>query len=108
LADGLVNQGLWIGPEVSTEAGLNLHEYVLGIKLADGSEQQIDAKHPNGHARAGLYWLVNFLSEQRIGLYKGQYVITGSYAGLLKLPMSQELVLTYGDLGKFSIQFVTR
>lgn len=105
LADGLVNQGVWFGPELSQELTGDLTKFLLTIQYSDGQQETKEAKHPNGHPRSGLYWLVNFLSEQGIGLHRGQQVITGSYAGLLKLPMDQTITLSYGDLGSFFIQF---
>lgn len=105
LADGLVNQGVWLGPQLPQESENNLTEFLLTIQHSDGRLETKAAKHPNGNPRAGLYWLVNFLSAQGIGMIKGQQVITGSYAGVLKLPMHQAITLSYGELGKFMIQF---
>jgi 2-keto-4-pentenoate hydratase len=105
LADGLVNQGLWLGPELPPETELDLTHFLLKIQYPDGRVETKAAKHPNGHPRAGLYWLVNFLSMQGIGMRRGQQIITGSYAGVLKLPMDQVITLNYGDLGTFKIKF---
>jgi len=105
LADGLVNQGVWLGPELSRKSECNLAAFLLSIQYPDGQVETREVKHPNGNPRVGLYWLVNFLSIQGIGMRHGQQAITGSYAGVLKLPMSQILTLGYGELGKFSIQF---
>lgn len=105
LADGLLNQGVWLGPELSINSTQNLTEFLLKIQFADGKIETKQARHPNGNPRAGLYWLVNFLSAQGIGLRAGQQVITGSYAGVLKLPLGQLISLRYGELGEFSIQF---
>lgn len=105
LADGLVNQGVWFGPELPAEFNGDLAEFQLTIKNADAQLETKTAKHPSGNPRSCLYWLVNFLSEQGIGLRKGQRIITGSYAGVLKLPIGQKITLSYGDLGKFTIQF---
>lgn len=106
LADGLVNQGLWLGPELKLSDSSDLSQFDLSIGFADGRVEAQAGRHPNVHPRAGLYWLVNFLSEQGIGLRQGQQIITGSYAGLLKLPMDEEITLTYGNLGCFTVRFV--
>lgn len=105
LADGMVNQGVWLGPKLSQKTEHNLTEFLLTIQYPDDRLETKIAEHPNGNPRAGLYWLVNFLSTQDIGMYQGQQVITGSYAGVLKLPMHQAITLSYGDLGSFVIQF---
>jgi 2-keto-4-pentenoate hydratase len=105
LADGMVNQGVWLGPELSQRAEHNLTEFILTIQYSDGRLETKVAEHPSGNPRVGLYWLVNFLSTQGIGIYQSQHIITGSYAGVLKLPMHQAITLSYGDLGRFLIQF---
>lgn len=113
LADGLVNQGLWLGPELSATAGRETGHFALSVVIAQDEHGPSDplqkaAVHPNGFPRAGLYWLVNFLSAQGIGLTRGQYVITGSYAGVLDLPFQQTCQFHYGDLGQFALQFTAK
>ena len=105
LGDGLLNQGVWLGPELAENTAHNLAEFLLTIEYADGQLETRQAKHPNSNPRAGLYWLVNFLSAQGIGMRKEQQIITGSYAGVLKLPFGKVINLRYGDLGEFSIRF---
>ncbi|MEL4430128.1 hydratase [Shewanella mangrovisoli] len=113
LADGLVNQGLWLGPELLAPAEIETGHFALSVEMAASGQQasetlQKAAVHPNGFPKAGLYWLVNFLSAQGIGLTRGQYVITGSYAGVLDLPLNQHCQFHYGDLGQFGLQFVAK
>ncbi|WP_445947387.1 hydratase [Shewanella sp.] len=111
LADGLVNQGLYLGPHINypQEGGLSLVEaFELEVTQGTGTIAQsrcYSAKHPNNNPKAGLYWLVNFLSQQGIGISAGQQVITGSYAGVLDLPLDQEIHFRYGELGQFKLQF---
>jgi 2-keto-4-pentenoate hydratase len=105
LADGLVNQGLWLGPEINVSATTNLSGFELRLSSDKGLAEVIAGCHPNTNPRAGLYWLVNFLSEQGIGLRRGQHIITGSYAGLLKLPMGEKITICCGDLATYTIQF---
>lgn len=113
LADGLVNQGLWLGPELLAPAEIDTGHFALSVEMAHDEQQQSEtlqkaAVHPNGFPKAGLYWLVNFLSAQGICLTRGQYVITGSYAGVLDLPLNQHCQFHYGDLGQFALQFVAK
>jgi len=105
LADGLVNQGLWLGPELKKSTELDLSAFTLSIRVGGEEKEALTAQHPNGNPRAGLYWLVNFLSQQGIALRRGQQVITGSYSGVLKLPVEQLVTLGYGKLGEFTLQF---
>jgi 2-keto-4-pentenoate hydratase len=111
LADGLFNQGLYLGPAI--EPALlctpgSDSAFDLELHLADGTLINKAAVHPNQNARAGLYWLVNFLSARGIGLSAGQVVITGSYAGVLDLPFAQNIRFQYGHLGQFELRFVAK
>lgn len=113
LADGLVNQGLWLGPVLNPQEDLETSRFELSVDIANGEHQQSDtlqksAIHPNGFPKAGLYWLVNFLSAQGISLTQGQYVITGSYAGVLDLPLAQNCHFEYGALGQFDVTFIAK
>lgn len=108
LADGLVNQGLWLGPVLNPSEGLEMSRFELSVSIQDGETLQKTGIHPNGFPKAGLYWLVNFLSAQGIGLTQGQYVITGSYAGVLDLPLAQVCDFEYGALGQFSVTFTAK
>jgi len=108
LADGLFNQGLFLGPEIQPVSGFVGSEFSLQLTFSDGRVQGFNAVHPNHQPRAGLYWLVNFLSANHIGLLAGQAVITGSYAGVLDLPFGEDIQFQYGDWGQFRLRFVQR
>ncbi|RVU33589.1 hydratase [Rheinheimera riviphila] len=108
LADGLFNQGLFLGPELQPTPGFDGSEFALQLTFNDGRVQNFNAVHPNQQPRAGLYWLVNFLSANNIALLAGQAVITGSYAGVLDLPFGEDMRFQYGDWGQFRLRFVTK
>jgi 2-keto-4-pentenoate hydratase len=102
LADGIVNNGLWLGPMLS---GPDIAAFALSWQVAGGDTQTADARHPDGHPRTPLYWLANFLRERGVGLMAGQAVITGSYAGVLTLPMGQRTQFDYTGLARFEVEF---
>lgn len=104
LADHMFNAGLVLGPRIaSPDAAPASMTITLSV---DGAEvEQHPGIHPNGHAKAGLYWLANFLREQGLALAAGQHVITGSYAGYLDVPANRDLELAYGDLGVLKLRF---
>ncbi|MGW9066839.1 2-keto-4-pentenoate hydratase [Achromobacter animicus] len=104
LADHMFNQGLVLGPRISSpDAAPGCMTITLKV---DGVEvEQHAGIHPNDRPKAGLYWLANFLREQGLGLTAGQHVITGSYAGFLDVPANKEVELTYGDLGVLKVRF---
>ncbi|WP_052749243.1 fumarylacetoacetate hydrolase family protein [Rheinheimera mesophila] len=99
LAAGLFNQGLYIGPAIATDS--IPHHFELELDYA-GQPQQFAAQHPNLDPLLPLYWLVNHLSAQGIGLKQGQWVITGSYAGVVQVPANTKLKLQFGSFGQIS------
>lgn len=107
LADGLVNQGLFIGPPVDGQLAAQASEF--GISLAyEGHHSNHKGRHPNGPPRTPLYWLVEFLRSRGQGLVAGQAVITGSYAGVLEVPLNTAVTLVYEGLGEMQVSFSAR
>lgn len=102
LADGLVNNGLWLGPELAAPEAA---AFELRWQAGNEPAQIAQARHPNGQPRAPLYWLANFLRERGPGLKAGQAVITGSYAGVLTVPAGQALKFDYAGLARFEVEF---
>ncbi len=107
LADGLLNQGLLIGPEINPSVSA-LDKMAICVRLQDGRETTLEGKHPNGDPRAPLYWLAEFLRSRGQGLQAGQAVITGSYAGSFELPLDQETAIQFGDLGRLAVRFTQK
>jgi 2-keto-4-pentenoate hydratase len=105
LADGVVNNGLWLGPELGTA---DVAAFELTWQIAGEPAQKVEARHPNGDPRTPLYWLANFLRERGIGLLAGQAVITGSYAGVLTLPFGKRTQFDYAGLARFEVEFRNR
>jgi 2-keto-4-pentenoate hydratase len=107
LADGLVNQGLFIGPQIDSELACNASEFAInvfhGIDVSDHH-----GKHPNGNPRAPLYWLAEFLRSQGQGIVAGQAVITGSYAGVLEVPLNTNITIEYAGLGTMEVSFTAK
>jgi 2-keto-4-pentenoate hydratase len=102
LADGIVNNGLWLGPELG---GPDVSAFELTWQVAGETAQTAEATHPNGDPRTPLYWLANFLRERGVGLLAGQAVITGSYAGVLTLPFGKRTHFDYAGLARFDVEF---
>lgn len=99
LAAGLFNQGLYIGPALLPQCFPQEFELVL---QHSGEQHQFAAIHPNQDPLLPLYWLVNHLSSQGIGLKQGEWVITGSYAGVLQVPADTPIQLQFGDFGQIN------
>ena len=58
---------------------------------------------PDARADHALHVL---LRERGLGLQAGQAVITGSYAGVLELPLGRQLQIGFGALGILPIRFI--
>jgi len=99
LADCLFNQGLYIGPSIELDDAFAASEMELNLSGPGIEPQTFAGKHPNGLPQTPLYWLVNFLSEQGVGIKAGQQVITSSYAGVIEVEPGQPFKLQIGDLG---------
>lgn len=105
LADGLFNQGLWLGP---TLCGPEQASFTLTLTQSDGPVVTHNASHPNDNPRAPLPWLVNFLRAQGVPLTAGQVLITGSFAGVLELPFGSDIHWQFGDEPAFQLRFCPR
>ena len=105
LADGLLNQGMLLGPEIKDA---ELERFTVRVRTQEGDERVLEGRHPNGNPRAPLYWLAEFLRGRGTGLKAGQAVITGSYAGSFDVPAGQDVVVQFGELGCISVRFTTR
>jgi 2-keto-4-pentenoate hydratase len=111
LADGLFNAGLVMGPRVqlgedATPADLPV-EFTVSLTRAGHDTVSLAGRHPDRSALGPIVWLVNFLRVRGLGLHAGQAVITGSYAGVLELPIGCELHIGFGDLGTLPILFLS-
>jgi 2-keto-4-pentenoate hydratase len=107
LADGLVNQGLFVGPQVATDLAKAASHIDITLSYAQNI-QHFAGKHPNIMPRAPLYWLVEFLRQQGVDIEAGQAVITGSYAGLIDVPLNTDIRVKYAGLGEMDVHFKAR
>ncbi|QQC67978.1 2-keto-4-pentenoate hydratase [Paraburkholderia ginsengisoli] len=111
LADGLFNAGLVIGPRVELLDGTTLAnlpvEFPISLTRTGQNTVSFAGRHPDRSVLAPIVWLVNFLRVRGLGLHAGQAVITGSYAGVLELPIGCELHFGFGDLGTLPILFLS-
>ena len=105
LADGLVNQGLFIGPEVDADNARGASSFTVTMTCANGELIERQGQHPNTHPRAPLYWLAEFLRSRGEGIVAGQAVITGSYAGVIEVPLNTDIQIDYAGLGSMQVSF---
>lgn len=108
LADGLVNQGLYLGPQVDAEAARKTMAMPIRIHVNGRVHSELAGQHPEGLPRTPLYWLAEYLRGTGRGLKAGQAVITGSYAGSFNLPVDQAVSMVFGELGCLQVTLVAR
>ena len=111
LADCISNQGLFVGPLVA--GGLDaplagFHFEIAGTSADPAFAFEKDGRHPDGHPLNPLTWLANFLASRGAGLQAGQIVTTGSYAGMIDVPLRIPLSIRFGDLGEIAVEFRQR
>jgi 2-keto-4-pentenoate hydratase len=106
LADSINNQGLFVGPRIPNPFELSLDAFKITIDAPSGAIISYDGRHPNGHPVQPLLWLANFFSGRgEDALKKGMIITTGSYAGVLEMPMDTPLTIAYEGVGKMQVVF---
>ena len=109
LADGLVNQGLFIGPEIDKALAFSASNVQLSIKQTedngDISEQNFEGVHPNPLPQLPVYWVVNFMTKRGTTFKKGEAFTTGSYAGLVEVDFDKKTDINYAGIGSYSVTF---
>jgi 2-keto-4-pentenoate hydratase len=78
------------------------------MTCANGEIIERQGQHPNTHPRAPLYWLAEFLRSRGEGIVAGQAVITGSYAGVIEVPVNSAIKIDYAGLGSMEVSFTPR
>lgn len=108
LADGLLNQGLFLGPEVDPELADEASELTIAVHTRSAAPQHHKGRHPNTRPRAPLHWLAEFQRRRGRGLKAGDIITTGSYAGVLEVPLEEPVRIQFGELGEISVSFKAR
>ncbi len=105
LADHLSNQGLLVGPVMRVDPVEIPGEFPIAVEACGAVLMKRDGRHPDGHPLRAFRALVQFLTRQGEGLTKGQVFITGSYAGVLHLPIGKAIRVGFGDMGILDVEF---
>ncbi|MFZ6846999.1 fumarylacetoacetate hydrolase family protein [Undibacterium sp. RuRC25W] len=105
LADGLFNQGLFLGPEIDLPAAQQAQEIAITLRVQNQDQQVFAGRHPAPHPLAPLYWLTDYLRQQGIGLRAGQAIITGSYAGSPDVPLNTDIQVQFAEFGSIEVHF---
>jgi len=103
LADFIANQGLFVGPAVDAPWDRALEGFPIAVHAGGVLLTSVDGKHPDGHPFKPLVWLANYLATRGDHLRAGQVVTTGSYAGIIDVPLDSPLTFAYGDFGQLAV-----
>ena len=104
LADCMLNQGVFIGPEINKAAAISTSS--VKITVTQGDEvRELDGKHPNERTIDGLVWLVNYMGKRGVGLSAGAAIITGSFKGIVNMAFDVETTIAYEGLGEYKVTF---
>lgn len=107
LADCLVNQGMYIGPELDRESVLAAAN--IDITITQGTHVQTFAgKHPNPLPQLPIYWLINFMTRRGVDFLAGEAIITGSYCGIAEVDFNQLTTIDYAGLGQYQVEFIAK
>ncbi|ALQ07971.1 MULTISPECIES: hypothetical protein [Pseudoalteromonas] len=106
LADGLSNQGVYLGPKVDIKKVYESSNIHITVKQGDRESNHI-GKHPAHLPQEPLYWAINFLAANGFELKTDQIFITGSYNGVMELDINEVTSIKYEGLGEFKVEFVS-
>jgi len=104
LADGMVNQGLFLGPEIEKSKAYAASAIRITFDQASG-KQEMDGTHPNELPYKPVQWMINFMSQRGISFKAGEAFITGSYKGIVEVDFNQETAINYEGLGEYKVTF---
>lgn len=104
LADCLVNQGIFLGPEINLEQAYQAANFNISFTQGDNA-QKFAGKHPNQSPIKPLYWLINYMGKRGVSFKAGQVIITASYAGVVEVDFEKITEIEYEDLGKYTVTF---
>jgi 2-keto-4-pentenoate hydratase len=107
LADAYNNLGLLVGPPIPNALDRPLETLHVTITGGGRTIHDRDGRHPSGHPLKALSWLVQFLNGRGQGLKAGEVVTTGSYAGIVEVPVGVPLRVQLGDLGVIEVELIT-
>lgn len=104
LSDCLLNQGLYIGPELDRAKAYQASEINITVSQ-HGKTRTFAGVHPNASSYKAVYWLINYMSKRGVDFTQGQAIITGSYAGIVDVDFDAPVDIEYEGLGSYQITF---
>lgn len=107
LADCLMNQGLFIGPEIKREKAFAAA--TVDIDITQGEQTQTFAgKHPNLAPAKPIHWLIDFMTRRGITLKAGEAITTGSFCGIVEVEFDKPTTINYEGIGQYQVTFIEK
>lgn len=107
LADGLVNQGMFIGPEMTLETAAALAKVAVTVSQGE-TVQTFDGSHPNLAPQNPVYWLINFMTKRGVTFKAGEAIITGSFCGIVEVEFNKPTTIEYANVGQYQVLFTAK
>ncbi len=104
LADGMLNQGLFLGPEIDKSKAYTASKLNITFDQ-QSSKQEMQGSHPNELPYKPVQWMINFMSQRGVSFKAGEAFITGSYKGIVEVDFNQETAISYEGLGEYKVTF---
>jgi len=104
LADGMVNQGLFLGPEIEKSKAYAASAINITFDQAS-AKQEMEGSHPNELPYKPVQWMINFMTQRGVSFKAGEAFITGSYKGIVEVDFNQETAISYDGLGEYKVTF---
>jgi len=106
LADNVANEGLYLGPVVRDALQRGLTAFPITIRSGADAVATKEGKLPDGDPLKPLHWLANRLAEIGTPLRAGEIVTTGSYCGIVEVPVGEPVTFTCGDVGEVTVTVI--
>jgi len=102
LADCLMNQGLFIGPEIDREKAFSANLVEINI-TQDEKTQTFAGKHPNAAPLKPIHWLIDFMTRRGTSFKAGEAITTGSFCGIVEVEFNKLTTINYANIGEYQV-----
>ena len=105
LADGLLAEGLVVGPPQLAWRALEIARLPLRLRVAGEVAHDARGGHRFNDPLGSVVWLANHLNARGRALAAGEIVTTGSCGGIRFVPAGTRIDVEFGGLGAASVEF---
>lgn len=106
VADNGAHLALVLGAKVPGWRGLDLPSHAVSLSVDGATVARGSGAEVLGNPVTPLLWLAEWRRVAGDGLEAGEIVTTGSCLGVVKVPVSAEIVADFGSLGQVLVDFL--